>query len=81
MIDKPVTDEPIYVRIRDAVARTGISRATLYRLAGAKLIDFIKVGRTTLVDWSSLKAYLTAQPTANIRNDIGTDSGSYHAAT
>lgn len=66
MTDRPITDEPSYVKIPSAVARTGISRATLYRLAGAGLIRFVKVGRSSLVDWNSLRGYLAIQPTANI---------------
>lgn len=67
MTDRSITDEPSYVKIPSAVARTGISRATLYRLAGAGLIRFVKVGRSSLVEWQALKAYLAMRPAANIR--------------
>jgi excisionase family DNA binding protein len=83
MTDTPISDEPIYVKIRSAVDRTGVSRATLYRLAGAGLIRFVKVGRTSLIDWNSLKGYLAAQPTANIR-DVGAGrsvASNHHAAS
>ncbi|WP_201306114.1 helix-turn-helix transcriptional regulator [Roseomonas harenae] len=44
----------------------GISRSTVYRLAAAGQIRLIKLGRTTLVDATSVRAFLAAQPTAVI---------------
>jgi len=67
MISDSSPIEPITATIASVVARTGISRATLYRLAGNKHIRFVKVGRSSLVDWHSVKGFLANQPTAVIR--------------
>jgi excisionase family DNA binding protein len=61
------TTEPLTVTVPSATARTGLSRSTLYRLAAAGSIMFRKAGRTTLVDWPSLKAYVTGLPAADLR--------------
>jgi excisionase family DNA binding protein len=53
-------------RMRD---HFGISRSTAYRLAAAGKIRLIKLGRTTLVDASSVRRFLAAQPTALIRGE------------
>ena len=63
--------EPITVTIRSATERTGISRASLYRLAISGDILFRKMGRTTLVDWASLKAYAENLPVAELRGPCG----------
>jgi excisionase family DNA binding protein len=59
--------EPLTATIADTVALTGLSRATIYRLAGSGTIRMIKVGRRTLLVWASVKAYLEGRPSANIR--------------
>ncbi len=50
-----------------ATAIFGLSRSALYRLAGEGKVTFRKVGRSTLVDCASVRAFLAAQPTASIR--------------
>lgn len=62
MVDDPPNDdrealpiEPLTVRISVAVKLTGISRSRLYELIGAGQIETIKVGRSTLVLYRSLK--------------------------
>lgn len=47
--------EPLTVRIGDAVRLTGISRSTLYELIRAGRVETVKVGRSTLVRYASLK--------------------------
>lgn len=51
--DAPI--EPITVRISMAVKLTGISRSRLYELIKAGNIETVKVGRSTLVLYHSLK--------------------------
>jgi excisionase family DNA binding protein len=45
----------------------GISRSTAYRLAAEGRIRFLKVGRSTLVDAASVRAFLASLPAATIR--------------
>lgn len=47
--------EPISVRIATAVKLTGIGRSTLYELIGSGEIETVKVGRSTLIPYRSLK--------------------------
>jgi hypothetical protein len=68
MRNRNTTDaaEPLTVTIPTATARTGLSRSSLYRLAGARQIKMVKSGRTTLIDWASLKSRQGNLPTAEI---------------
>ena len=50
--------------IADTRVRFGIARSTQYRLAAAGHIRMIKLGRTTLVDFASVRAFLASAPTA-----------------
>jgi Helix-turn-helix domain len=59
--------EPDYLRIADACARYGLSRAGVYRLAGAGHIRLVKLSSSTLVDGDSLRAYMRSLPDAQIR--------------
>jgi excisionase family DNA binding protein len=56
-----------YGRIPTAVGRYGLSRSRLYLLAAAGLIRFVKDGRTTLVDFETVDAYMAALPAAEVR--------------
>jgi excisionase family DNA binding protein len=47
--------EPLTVRLAVAVRLTGISRSKLYELIAAGQIETVKVGRSTLVLYRSLK--------------------------
>jgi excisionase family DNA binding protein len=47
--------EPISVRVSTAVQLTGISRSTLYELINDGHIETVKVGRSTLIPYRSLK--------------------------
>jgi excisionase family DNA binding protein len=49
------TFEPISVRIATAVRMTGISRSRIYELIQAGDLETRKIGRSTLVLFSSLK--------------------------
>jgi excisionase family DNA binding protein len=53
--------EPLTVRISTAVQLTGISRSRLYELIQAGDLETVKVGRSTLIPYKSLKA-LTGGP-------------------
>jgi hypothetical protein len=57
----PATD-PILVRIPEACRISGLSRSAIYKLNRAALLKFRKFGRTTLVDFASLKAAIAALP-------------------
>ena len=61
------TQIPEAVPLPRATAIFGLSRSTLYRLAGDGQIRFMKVGRTTLVDAGTVRAFLASLPTASIR--------------
>ena len=65
--DEPAFADPLTVTIQQLVPRIGLSRATIYRLAGAGRIRLIKVGRRSLVDWESVREFLADQPDAKIR--------------
>lgn len=47
--------EPLTVRILTAVRITGLSRSRIYELIQSGDLDTVKVGRATLVKFSSLK--------------------------
>jgi excisionase family DNA binding protein len=54
--------------IADTRARFGIPRSTLYRLAAAGHVRMVKLGRTTLVDFVSVRAFLDSAPAAALRS-------------
>jgi hypothetical protein len=64
---QPSTNEPIAVRIPEAVRVSGFSRSTLYLMAARGEIVFRKCGKAVLVDYASLKAAALSLPTATIR--------------
>ena len=47
--------EPLTVRISTAVKLTGISRSRLYELIQSGDLETVKVGRSTLIPYKSLK--------------------------
>jgi hypothetical protein len=55
-----------HARIPDASTISGLSRSSLYRLAGSRHIRMVKSGKATLVDMGSVHAYLAALPEARI---------------
>ena len=48
--------EPLTVSISTAVQLTGISRSRLYELIQSGELETVKVGRSTLIPYKSLKA-------------------------
>ena len=50
-----VAIEPLSVRIATAVQITGISRSRLYELIQSGDLETVKVGRSTLIPYRSLK--------------------------
>lgn len=53
--------EPLSVRIPDAVRLTGLSRSHLYLLMAAGEIEFVKIGRSTLIPYDALRAFLDSK--------------------
>ncbi|MFA6123011.1 helix-turn-helix domain-containing protein [Sphingomonas sp.] len=49
------TIEPLTVRIATAVQLTGISRSRLYELIQSGDLETVKVGRSTLIPFKSLR--------------------------
>lgn len=47
--------EPLTVRISTAVKLTGISRSRIYELIESGDLETVKVGRSTLIPYKSLK--------------------------
>lgn len=64
---EPSTSLPEMVPLPQAPAAFGLSRSALYRAAGEGKIRFVKLGRSTLVDAASVRAFLASLPTAVIR--------------
>lgn len=52
--------QPVTVSIADAVALTGLSQATLYRLIARNELDAVKVGRRRLVRVDSMMKLIGA---------------------
>lgn len=63
--------EPLALPISAAVHYLGISRSAIYREAGNGRIRLLKLGRTTLVDLASARAFLAELPQAVIRKPRG----------
>ena len=62
-----VSVDPEFTRVQAACDRYGLSRSGLYRLAGLGHIRIVKLGGASLVDCSTVRAYLAALPAADIR--------------
>jgi excisionase family DNA binding protein len=56
--DKAAGRDPISVRIGAAVKLTGIGRTTLFALIKSGKIEAVKVGRSTLIPYRSLRQLL-----------------------
>lgn len=56
--------EPLTVRISTAVRITGLSRSRIYELIQSGDLSTVKVGRATLIQFSSLKALTEVSGTA-----------------
>ena len=63
----PHTLAPLALPLARAAAWSGLSRSTIYRLAGQGRVRLLKAGRTTLVDADSLRAVVAGLPSASVR--------------
>jgi len=52
--------EPLTVRVAIAVQITGLSRSRIYEIIKSGELETVKVGRSTLVKYASLKALLSS---------------------
>ena len=55
-----------------AVAWSGLSRSTIYRMAAQGRVRLVKAGRSTLVDADSLRAVVAGLPPATVRGGART---------
>jgi hypothetical protein len=60
--------EPLFVPLKRAVDISGLGRSTLYREAMRGRLRMVKAGRSTLVDYASLRALLDGLPAAQLSN-------------
>ena len=67
MTQSPLTPEA--VPLARAPAVFGLSRSSLYRLAGAGQIRLLKIGSRTLVDAASVRRFLAELPQLEPRRD------------
>lgn len=58
---------PIVATVARTSALSGLSRSEIYRLLGTGKIRGLKSGRSTLVDFESVRAHLASLPPAMIR--------------
>jgi hypothetical protein len=67
-LDSPESPTPTALAgtIRTATAVSGLSRSAIYREAARGNIVLLKLGRTTLVDMESVRAFLAGLPRAAI---------------
>ena len=56
--------EPISVRIPEAVRLTGLSRSRIYELMKSGDIEFVKVGGSTLILMESLRSFIHSRRSA-----------------
>ena len=63
----PVVAKPVLMPLPHAPSYYGLSRSTIYRAAAAGRISLKKVGRSTLVETASMRAYLASLPAASLR--------------
>jgi hypothetical protein len=64
----PYTLQPLALPLARAVAWSGLSRSTIYRMAAQGRVRLMKCGRSTLVDAASLRAVVAALPPAAVRS-------------
>lgn len=53
--------EPISVRIPQALHLTGLSRSRLYELMRSGEVEFVKVGKSTLILVDSLRTFIDSR--------------------
>jgi excisionase family DNA binding protein len=59
--DKEATLDPIAVTVPTALKLSGLGRTKLYELIAMKQIRSVRVGARRLIDFASLKAFLTSR--------------------
>jgi excisionase family DNA binding protein len=59
MTDTPF--EPISITVPTALKLSGLGRTKLYELIASKQIRAVRVGARRLIDFASLKAFLTSR--------------------
>jgi hypothetical protein len=62
----PDTLQPLALPLSKAVQVTGLSRSAIYRAAGDGAIVLLKVGRSTLVEMNSARAFIAGLPRAEV---------------
>ena len=67
MATQSIEHGPELGRIRDVIACYPVSRSWLYKAAADGNVRMLKLGGRTLVDLSSLRAFLSRLPAAPIR--------------
>lgn len=55
--------EPWTISVKDAAAKTGLTKWSVYKLADAGLIETVYSGSRRLVIYESLRAYIAGLPT------------------
>ena len=63
---------PLALPLARAVAWSGLSRSTIYRMAAQGRVRLVKAGRSTLVDADSLRAVVAGLPPATVRGGART---------
>ena len=61
--------DPVFVPINRAVQDFGQCRRTIYDLIALGCIRAVKAGRSTLVEYQSLKDYYSSRPPASFKPD------------
>jgi hypothetical protein len=61
--------DPVFVPINRASEDFGQCRRTIYELIALGCIKAVKAGRSTLVEYQSLKDYYNSRPTATFKPD------------
>jgi hypothetical protein len=61
--------DPVFVPINRAVEDFGQCRRTMYELIALGCVKAVKAGRSTLIEYQSLKDYYSSRPRAVFRPD------------
>lgn len=59
---QPSVTEPLFVSVREAMRMLACSRAHIYRLLGAGNLTARKMGKRTLIESASIRAYGESLP-------------------
>jgi excisionase family DNA binding protein len=61
------TIQPINVTVAEAVRISGVSQSELYRRLARNEVHALKLGRSTLINMESLRAFIAKLPAASFR--------------